>query len=67
MTMFTTLPRYKQNLSITDTNVYSYHTKVADIDHVNKTVTPLGWWSVTTSKHINYVAGHFSYTVKEQK
>ena len=57
------MDRYKQNLRVTDSNVYSYDTEVADIDHLNKTVTPLGWWSVTTSKHINYVAREYGYKV----
>ena len=48
------LDRYKQNLRIIDNNVYSYNTNVATI--VNDKLIVLGWWSVTTSKHINYVA-----------
>ncbi len=48
------LDRYKQNLHIKDNNVYSYNTNVATI--VNGKLIVLGWWSVTTSKHINYVA-----------
>ena len=57
------MDRYKQNLRVTDSNVFSYNTKVADIDHLNKTITPLGWWSVTTSKHINYVGREYGYKV----
>jgi len=53
--------RYKENLRVTDSNVYSYNTKVADIDHIKKEVRALGWWSVTTSKHINYVASEYGY------
>jgi hypothetical protein len=62
----TTLPRYKQNLAITDTNVVSYGTNVAVIDHVNQTVTHLPWnvngmtTSPTTTKHVNYVASYLS-------
>ncbi len=48
------LDRYKQNLRIIGNNVYSYNTNVATI--VNDKLIVLGWWSVTTSKHINYVA-----------
>ena len=43
--------------------VYSYCTKVAKIDHVKRQVTPLGWWSVTTSKHINYAAKEMGMSV----
>mgnify|MGYP001410041286 FL=1 len=48
------LDRYKQNLRIIGNDVYSYNTNVATI--INDKLLVLGWWSVTTSKHINYVA-----------
>ena len=48
------LDRYKQNLRIDGNRVISYTTHVATIDG-NK-LHELGWWSVTTQKHINYVA-----------
>ena len=57
------LNRYKQNLCIRGNHIVSYETHVATIDHENKTVTPHGWWSVTTSKHINYAAGQLKYKV----
>ncbi len=50
--------RYKENLRLVDfdgsTYVQSYSTRVAKVDG-NKLVQ-LGWWSVTTQKHINYAA-----------
>ena len=58
-----TLEKYKMNLRVSDNYIYSYNTKVAEIDHLNKEVLPLGWWSVTTSKHINYVASEYNYKV----
>ena len=57
------LDRYRENLRVTDTAVYSYDTEVAKIDDKKRTVTPLGYWSVTTSKHINYVAREYGYKV----
>lgn len=48
------LDRYKQNLRIEGNRVISYITHVATID--NGKLIELGWWSVTTKKHINYVA-----------
>jgi hypothetical protein len=48
------LPKYKQNLHIDGDRVISYTTHVATIDGKNLIV--LGYWSQTTSKHINYVA-----------
>jgi len=55
--------RYKKNLTIDLHHVYSYGTKVALINHQNKTIKTLGWWSVTTSKHINYVGKLLGYDV----
>tara|TARA_R100001509_G_scaffold57044_2_gene31499 strand:+ start:2502 stop:2768 length:267 start_codon:yes stop_codon:yes gene_type:complete len=53
------LPRYKENLRIINgTDVYSYSTKVAQIKDDELHV--FGWWSPTTSKHINYVADYYN-------
>ncbi len=53
------LPRYKENLRIINgTDVYSYSTRVADIKEEELHV--FGWWSPTTSKHINYVAQYYN-------
>ena len=48
------LDKYKQNLHIQGNNVYSYNTNVATI--INDKLMVLGWWSITTSNHVNYVA-----------
>jgi hypothetical protein len=53
-----TLDRYKQNLRIVGDKVYSYCTHVATIEHPN--LIQHGWWSVTTQKHINYVAREYN-------
>ena len=53
-----TLDRYKQNLRIVGDKVYSYSTHVATIEHPN--LIQHGWWSVTTQKHINYVAKEYN-------
>lgn len=34
--------------------IFSYGTKVAEVK--SKYVRPLGYWSMTTTKHINYAA-----------
>ena len=57
------MPKYKQNLKVDNFFIYSYDTNVAEIDHIKKTVTKLGYWSVTTSKHINYVAREYGYEI----
>jgi hypothetical protein len=46
--------KYKDNLSYDNKFIYSYGTKVAAIK--GKTLIKLGFWSTTTSKHINYAA-----------
>ena len=56
------LPKYKENLRIiNDIDVYSYSTRVAQIKDDELHV--FGWWSPTTSKHINYVARHYNLKV----
>jgi hypothetical protein len=60
------LGKYKQNLSIvtdSDGNRYikSYETLVAHL--TNEGVIQFGWWSVTTQKHINYVAQQFELPI----
>ena len=61
------LPKYKQNLAVkyapdgSTAQVFSYSTHVADIDNDKNTITARGWYSVTTSKHIAYVARELGY------
>ena len=50
--------KYKQNLSIRGNEVLSYNTHVATIEGEN--LLQLGWWSVTTQKHINYIANQLN-------
>ena len=57
------LDKYRENLLVSDDAVFSYLTRVAEIDHEKREINPLGWWSVTTSKHINYVAREYNYKV----
>ena len=59
------MDKYKENLLVSDISIYSYLTEVAKINHKDKTITPLGWWSSTTSKHINYVAREYGYKVNK--
>ena len=56
------LDKYKENLTIiNDTDVYSYTTNVADIKGDELHV--FGYFSQTTTKHINYVAKQFGLTI----
>ena len=52
---------YKTNLTKVNDDIYSYSTKVATIDKNN--LIQLGYWSVTTQKHINYVAKELNLTL----
>lgn len=57
------LTKYSKNLRVIGSNVYSYNTHVAIIS--GNTLQQLGYWSVTTQKHINYIANEFNLTLKK--
>ena len=58
------LPKYKENLRIINgEDVYSYSTRVAKI--VDEELHVFGWWSPTTSRHINYVAKHYNLKIQD--
>ncbi len=46
--------KYTQNLRVVGNNVFSYDIQVATIK--GETLLVHGYWSKTTSKHVNYVA-----------
>ena len=48
--------RYCKNLRYNSEGIYSYGTKIADLDLGQRTILKLGHWSPTTSKHFNYAA-----------
>jgi len=54
--------KYTQNLRYEFPYVYSYDTKVAEIK--DDGLHQLGWWSVTTQKHINYAAAELNLELK---
>jgi hypothetical protein len=61
-----TFKKYKQNLRVSGNDVWSYSTIVARID--GDKLMQLGYWSVTTQKHINYAARELNLTlVKNNK
>ena len=59
-----TFSKYKENLKIVETanGIYikSYDTLVAQIDYESNILLQLGWWSMTTQKHINYAANELN-------
>ena len=52
---------YKKNLVQYGNLIYSYTTNVARIENNNLIV--LGYWSPTTSKHINFVANYYNLNI----
>ena len=61
------LAKYKANLRVDACEVYSYETHVANIDHQQRQVQAFGYWSKTTTKHINFVASELGYSVVRVK
>jgi hypothetical protein len=62
-----TFNKYKQNLRVVNYDgsdyIMSYTTRVAKIDYFKGEALQLGWWSVTTQKHINYAADELGLSV----
>lgn len=53
--------RYKENLRMIGDDVWSYSTNVARKE--DDKLIQLGYWYVTTQKHINYVARELNLTL----
>ena len=53
--------KYKQNLRKDGNFIISYTTKVAEIK--GNELHQLGYWSVTTQKHINYASRELGLTL----
>ncbi len=53
-----TFPKYKQNLRKEGNFIISYTTKVAEIK--GGCLHQLGYWSMTTQKHINYASKYLN-------
>jgi hypothetical protein len=51
------------NCMLVDSNLISYETIVANVDHENKNINQLGYWSKTTQKHINKTAEVLGYNL----
>jgi len=56
-------PRFKDNLWVVGNHVCSYGTPVARIE--GDTLQQLGYWSVTTQRHINYAADQMKLKLKK--
>ena len=62
-----TFEKHKKNLREVDGKIYSYDTHVATIvrntQFEDAHILQHGWSSVTTQRHINYVAGEYDLKV----
>ena len=62
-----TFDKYKQNLKQHGDDIWSYSTRVATImydkDYHPSHLEQLGYWSVTTQKHINYAASELGLEI----
>ena len=62
-----TFDRHKKNLRQVGDKIYSYDTHVATLmyqaDNLQYKLHQHGWWSVTTQRHINYVAKYYDIKV----
>ena len=58
---YSKMNKYKENLLVSNQYIFSYLVNVAKINHINKTITTNKFYSVTTSKHINYIANEYNY------
>jgi len=53
--------RINNNAIIINNDLISYETKVAEVNHENKTIKELGKWSATTSRHVSTAAKQLGY------
>ena len=62
-----TFDRHKKNLRQVGDAIWSYSTHVATLVYNSKKLQyelhQHGWWSVTTQRHINYVANYYDINV----
>ena len=59
-------PKYKKNLHTVGNEIYSYKTFVAEYIPEKGVIYAPKFWSITTSKHINYVASIWGFTVVDK-
>ena len=52
------MPRFTKNLRVDRQGIYSYGTKIAELDVPSRSILPTGYYSATSSRHYNYVRNH---------
>ena len=62
-----TFEKHKKNLRQVGDAIWSYSTHVATLVYNSKKLQyelhQHGWWSVTTQRHINYVANYYNINI----
>lgn len=62
-----TFDKHKKNLRQVGDAIWSYSTHVATLVYNSKKLQyelhQHGWWSVTTQRHINYVANYYNINI----
>ncbi len=49
------MPRFTKNLSVDHEGIYSYGTKIAELDMPSRSILRLGYYSPTSSHHYYYM------------
>ena len=62
-----TYPKYKKNLFTRGNKIFSYKTEVAEYKPEKGKIVTKGWWSSTTSKHINYIGKMWGFDVEKRR
>ena len=61
--------RYYRNLRYDLDGIYSYGTRIAELNMLDKTIRKLGKWSITSTKHYNYAKNllYTTYGLREKE
>jgi hypothetical protein len=52
------MPRFTKNLRVDREGIYSYGTKIAQLDIPTRSIIRTGYYSPTSSRHYNYMRNH---------
>ena len=52
------MPRFAKNLRVDRQGIYTYGTKIAELDVPSRSILPTGYYSATSSRHYHYVRRH---------
>jgi hypothetical protein len=52
------MPRFTKNLRVDREGIYSYGTKIAQLDIPSRSIIRTGYYSPTSSRHYNYMVNY---------